>query len=108
MNNDLPTPVPASSPIVNAAADMGAQIPQDEPWNLVGAYAGGMFEWADNMDDRGRSIVRQVAFKEVPNKDEKTPEQIWYLTNLYESIMTGSYIPDQDDTDNFIETAQTI
>jgi len=107
-----PTPAPASSPIVNAAADLGAQpvapAPQQQPvgshqWE--DAIAG---SWADNMDDRGRSIIRQVAFKDVPNKDDKTPDQIWELTNIYENILLGRFIPDPDDTDNFIQSAQTI
>ena len=71
-----------------------APVPQQQPvvshqWDNT--IAG---RWADNMDDRGRSIIRQVAFKEVPNKDDKTPEQIWNLTNIYEDILLGRFTPE--------------
>ena len=89
-----PTPAPASSPIVNAATDLGAQetiyVHQAAVEDAI------MGHWADNMDDRGRSIIRQVAFKDVPNKDDKTPEQIWNLTNIYEDILLGRFIPESN------------
>ena len=49
--------------------------------------------WSLNMDDRGRSIIRQVAFKEIADKDDKTAEQLIALTDLYESIILGTYQP---------------
>ena len=49
--------------------------------------------WSLNMDDRGRSIIRQVAFKEIPDKDGKGSEQLNALTDLYESIILGTYQP---------------
>ena len=49
--------------------------------------------WSLNMDDRGRSIIRQVAFKEIADKDDKTGEQLIALTDLYESIILGTYQP---------------
>tara|TARA_R100001143_G_scaffold52612_1_gene47903 strand:- start:307 stop:909 length:603 start_codon:yes stop_codon:yes gene_type:complete len=73
-----------------------APVPQQQPV-VVGSHqwedtiAG---SWADNIDDRGRSIIRQVAFKDVPNKDDKTPDQIWDLTNIYENILLGRFIPE--------------
>ena len=50
--------------------------------------------WSLNMDDRGRSIVRQVAFKEIADKDGKSGEQLNALTDLYESIILGTYQPE--------------
>ena len=79
-----------------------APAPQQQPV-VVGSHqwedtiAGSGWEgWADNLDDRGRSIIRQVAFKDVPNKDDKTPEQIWNLTNIYEDILLGRFIPESN------------
>tara|TARA_R100000963_G_scaffold33003_1_gene25050 strand:- start:811 stop:1413 length:603 start_codon:yes stop_codon:yes gene_type:complete len=75
-----------------------APVPQQQPV-VVGSHqwedtiAG---SWADNIDDRGRSIIRQVAFKDVPNKDDKTPEQIWNLTNIYEDILLGRFISESN------------
>ena len=56
--------------------------------------AGASPAWALNMDDRGRSIVRQVAFKEISDKDSKSGEQLNALTDLYESIILGGYEPE--------------
>ena len=55
-----------------------------------------MGHWADNIDDKTSSIIRQVAFKDVPNKDDKPPEQIWNLTNIYEDILLGRFIPESN------------
>ena len=49
--------------------------------------------WSLNMDDRGRSIIRQVAFKEIADKADKSGEQLIALTDLYESIILGTYQP---------------
>ena len=59
--------------------------------------------WADSMDDRGRSIIRQVAFKDVANKDDKSLEEINNLTNAYEAILLMTFEPSQDD--DFIQQA---
>ena len=64
--------------------------------------------WADNMDDRGRSIIRQVAFKDVPNKDDKSLEEINNLTNAYEAILLMAFEPSEDyelTADDFIQQA---
>ena len=45
-------------------------------------------------------IVRQCGFKEIHNIDDKTPEQIIYLTDLYESILLKHYIPEPTTPDN--------
>ena len=75
-----------------------APAPQQQPV-VVGSHqwedtiAG---SWADSIDDKTSSIIRQVAFKDVPNKDDKTPEQIWNLTNIYEDILLGRFIPESN------------
>ena len=56
--------------------------------------AGNAPAWSLNMDDRGRSIVRQVAFKEIEDKDGKDAGQLNDLTDLYESIILGTYQPE--------------
>ena len=78
---------------VHVAAHTVAPAPQQKPI-VVGEPPWSASIWADNLDDRGRSIIRQVAFKDVPNKDDKTPDQIWDLTNIYENILLGRFIPD--------------
>ena len=61
--------------------------------------------WSLNMDDRGRSIIRQVAFKEIADKDGKSGEQLNDLTDLYESIILAAYqpVPDAPSDDGFIQ-----
>jgi len=62
-------------------------------------------EWSLNMDGRGRSIIRQVAFKEISDKDGKSGEQLNELTDLYESIILAAYqpVPDAPLDDGFIQ-----
>ena len=50
--------------------------------------------WSLNMDDRGRSIIRQVAFKEIGEKNSQNGDQLNALTDLYESIILGTYQPE--------------
>jgi len=52
--------------------------------------------WSLNMDDRGRSIIRQVAFKEIGEKNSQNGDQLNALTDLYESIILGTYQPTVD------------
>ena len=47
--------------------------------------------WASNLTERDRSIIRQVAFKDVPNKDDKQPTEIAELTDIYERILLGTF-----------------
>ena len=47
--------------------------------------------WASNLTERDRSIIRQVAFKDVPNKDDKQPTEIAELTDIYEQILLGTF-----------------
>lgn len=55
--------------------------------------------WVSSLDGTGRSIIRQVAFKEIDNKDGKTPRELLQLTNDYESIILGTYSAESDDED---------
>ena len=57
----------------------------------------GEAHWSDDLINRhnqGLSIIRQVAFKDVENKDNKTPEELARLTDLYESIILDRFVPD--------------
>ena len=54
--------------------------------------------------DKDVLIVRQVAFKEIENKGGLSPNQLDYLTNLYTSVVLGTYIPEPDADDEFINT----
>ena len=56
--------------------------------------------WVATLDDRGRSIIRQVAFKEVPDKDNKPLEEIARLTDAYEVILLCSFEPDPPPSDD--------
>ena len=47
--------------------------------------------WAVTIDDRGRSIIRQVAFKEIEHKDDKSLETIAELVDEYERIILGTF-----------------
>jgi len=47
--------------------------------------------WASNLTERDRSIIRQVAFKDVANKDDKQPSEIAELTDIYEQIVLGTF-----------------
>ena len=58
--------------------------------------AGNAPAWSLNMDDRGRSIIRQVAFKEIGEKNSQNGDQLNALTDLYESIILGTYQPTVD------------
>ena len=56
--------------------------------------AGNAPAWSLNMDDRGRSIIRQVAFKAIGEKNSQNGDQLNALTDLYESIILGTYQPE--------------
>ena len=45
---------------------------------------------APALTQKDRSIIRQVAFKDVLDKDNKSPEEILRLTNMYEQILLGT------------------
>ena len=53
--------------------------------------------WANSLDARGRSIIRQVAFIHMENKDNKTFDQINELVCIYEQIILGLYVEEPID-----------
>ena len=53
--------------------------------------------WAVNLDARGRSIIRQVAFIYMENKDDKSLDQINELVGIYEQIILGLYVEEPID-----------
>ena len=71
-------PMPPQTPAPPVQQDSSRQLPN----------------WVATLDDRGRSIIRQVAFKEVPDKDNKPLEEIARLTDAYEVILLCSFEPD--------------
>jgi hypothetical protein len=75
-----------------------AQPPQAQQASSIPA-------WSLNLDDRGKAIIRQVAFKEISDKDGKSGEQLNELTDLYESIILAAYqpVPDAPLDDGFIQ-----
>ena len=89
LNGQAPQPQPQAQPQYQAQAP-AQQMPVAE----FIPNAGNAPAWSLNMDDRGRSIVRQVAFKEIADKDGKSGEQLNALTDLYESIILGAYEPE--------------
>ena len=56
----------------------------------------------------GLCIIRQVGFKEIENKDNKSPEELWYLTNLYEDLLTGRFQLTLDATDELVQSAPNL
>lgn len=53
--------------------------------------------WANSLDARGRSIIRQVAFIHMENKDNKTFDQINEIVGIYEQIILGLYVEEPID-----------
>jgi len=99
-----PDPAPYQEPVSNPAP-----VPAPPPshvvagiGNVLGLPSDG---WAVNMDARGRSIIRQVAFIHMQNKDDKSLDQINNLVNQYETIILGLYVEEPlDDNDDFMDT----
>ena len=88
-------PQPQAQPQVQAQAP--AQAPaQQMPVAEFIPNAGNAPAWSLNMDDRGRAIIRQVAFKEIGDKNSQNADQLNDLTDLYESIILGTYQPTVD------------
>jgi len=46
---------------------------------------------APALTQKDRAIIRQVAFKDVLNKDDKSAEKIAELTDIYEQILIGTF-----------------
>ena len=61
--------------------------------------------WSLNLTDKDRCIIRQVAFKDVEDKDGKSYNEINEKTNNYEAIILAAYQPisDQPLDDGFIQ-----
>ena len=59
--------------------------------------------WSLNLTDKDRCIIRQVAFKDVEDKDDKSYDEINEKTNKYESIILATYqpVPDAPSDDGF-------
>ena len=68
--------------------------------------------WAVNLDTTGRSIIRQVAFKEAAAMESSTGGQsfdnINAMTNIFEQIILGLYVEEVLPDDAFIEQAQAF
>ena len=72
--------------------------PKSPPPSPVASKAGLPTDnWASNLTEKDRSIIRQVAFKDVANKDDKQPSEISDLTDIYEQIILGTFSLDLDD-----------
>ena len=72
--------------------------PQQQPQPQVGQYLPGLPAWVLNLDDRGMSIVRQVAFKAaVESAPEAHPDVIYQRTNVFEDIILRKYQPTDTD-----------
>ena len=89
LNGQAPQPQPQAQPQYQAQAP-AQQMPVAE----FIPNAGTAPAWSLNMDDRGRSIIRQVAFKEIGEKNSQNGDQLNALTDLYESIILGAYEPE--------------
>ena len=59
--------------------------------------------WSLNLTDKDRCIIRQVAFKDVEDKDSKSYDEINEKTNNYEAIILAAYqpVPDAPVDDGF-------
>lgn len=78
--NAQPAPAPAPAPQnLPQSASVQLPVPVQPP------------------DDRSLSIVRQVAFKEIEDKDSKSDDRLWELTNIYTEIMLGTYESNEDE-----------
>lgn len=78
--NAQPAPAPAPAPQnLPQSASVQLPVPVQAP------------------DDRSLSIVRQVAFKEIPDKDSKSDDRLWELTNIYTEIILGTYESNEDE-----------
>lgn len=49
-------------------------------------------------------IQRQTAFNQIENKDDKSPEEILRLTNIYEDILINHWVRDLSDDGQFSDS----
>ena len=106
-----PDPAPYQEPVSNPAP-VPAPAPAPTPSKAGRDYVAGIGTvhglpsdgWAVNMDARGRSIIRQVAFIHMENKDDKSLDQINNLVHEYEKIILGLYVEESLDDEEFLQT----
>ena len=78
-------------PVAEVAPQVGEEI-------IVGHAVGLPSDgWANSLDARSRSIIRQVAFIHMENKDDKSLDQINELVGFYEQIILGLYVEEPYD-----------
>lgn len=76
-------------------AEVAPQVIQEiDKGNMQGLPSDG---WANSLDARSRSIIRQVAFIHMENKDDKSLDQINELVGFYEQIILGLYVEEPYD-----------
>ena len=84
------------APVAEVAPQVIQEIDKVLPivGNMQGLPSDG---WANSLDARGRSIIRQVAFIHMENKDDKSLDQINELVGIYEQIILGLYVEEPID-----------
>ena len=89
------------------AATIPATIPAEVPGST--ALSPSQPDWVTKLDVTGRSIIRQVAFKaavavQMDENSETHSEfldvQLMELTDIYETILLGTFKPDQERLDS--------
>ena len=93
------TPTPMNNQQVNDTMFAGSNAAPSKPIEIDNYVP----DWVASIDDRGRSIIRQVAFKDVLNKDDKSLEEIARLTDAYEAILLCMFEPESSGDDSFIQ-----
>ena len=86
-------PPQAPMPVPQAPAPQ-VPVPQTPPPPVQQDSSRQLPNWVVTLSDRDRSIIRQVVFKEVPDKHNLTLEEIARLTDEYEAIVLCSFEPD--------------
>ena len=86
-------PPQAPVPVPQAPAPQ-VPVPQTPPPPVQQDSSRQLPNWVVTLSDRDRSIIRQVVFKEVPDKHNLTLEEIARLTDEYEAIVLCSFEPD--------------
>lgn len=79
----IPTPIVQETPQTPVSTPQTPSVPTQAP----------VQNWTASMDDRGRSIIRQVAFKAAVDTFN-TIEEIASSTDIFESIILGTYVPE--------------
>ena len=79
----IPTPIVQETPQTPVSTPQTPSVPTQAP----------VQHWTTSMDDRSRSIIRQVAFKAAVDTFS-TIEDIASSTDIFESIFLGTYVPE--------------